>query len=157
MRYGKNRILWFKFKESIALKDIMIILGWIFGLVIIASLCWFFTQPMRNRLLINAVNQVLERSGDYRRVSEPVPVRYTRTLGLGRWYYFSEDTRIYIFTFIGEGTFFPCAAVKTAEGKVEEFIPLNHHGERILKRISPEIVEMYSKRIYAQRIEKDRS
>ena len=150
MRYDKHRIPWLK--ESIALKDILIILGWIAGLVIISSLCWFFTQSVRNRFLINAVNQVLEQSGDYRRVLEPVSRGSSRSHGLGRWYYFSDETRVYIFTFIGEGTFFPCAAVKTEEGRIEEFIPLSRHGQRMFARISVEIFNIYSKRINAQRI-----
>ena len=154
MKYGKHRIPWLK--ESTVLKDILkdttIILGWIIGLVVVASLCWFFTQPARNRFLINAVNHVLEQSGDYRRVSEPISRGSSRAHGLGRWYYFSGETRVYIFTFIVEGAFFPCAAVKTAEGRIEEFIPLSRHGERMFARISAEMLN-----IYAQRIEKGNS
>ena len=150
MRYGKHRIPWLK--ESFALKEIMIILGWIIGLVIIAGLFWFFTQPVRSRFLINAVNQVLEQSGDHRRVLEPISRGSSRSHGLGRWYYFSDETRVYIFTFVGEGTFFPCAAVRTAEGRIEEFIPLSRHGQKMFVRISPEILNIYSRRINAQRI-----
>ena len=152
MKY--DRIPWLK--ERTVLKDISIVLGWALGLILLAVLCWYFTQPLRNRFLVISINQVLEQSGDNRRVSEPIPMKNPRTFGLGRWYNFSGDTRLFLFTFIGEGTFFPCAAVMTPDGRVEEFIPMNLHGERILNRISPEIKNIYAQRINSQRIEEGR-
>ena len=153
MKYTKHRIPWIK--EPTLFKDSMIILGWASGLIILAGLCWYFAQPLQNRFLINTVNQVIEQSGDHRRVSESIPRGNSRTSGLGRWYNFSDETRVLIFTFIGEGTFFPCAAVVTKDGIVNEFIPLGRHSARMFQRVSPEILNIYSQRIYAQRIEQD--
>jgi len=149
-------------------KDVLMLVGWIAGLILIAALCWFLTQPVRSRFLRSAVNQVLEDSGDSRRLGEPDSPGMCGSIGMGTWYTmtelstkpdgntgrgeFSEGTKAYIFTFIGEGTFFPCAAVVTPGGKVQEFIPLNSHGVKMLKLISPGIL-----RIYAQRIEGDKS
>ena len=130
----------------------MIILGWAAGLIILAGLCWYFAQPVKNRYLVNSVNQILEQSGDRRRVSESIPGENSRTSGLGRWYNFSDGTKVFIFTFIGEGTFFPCAAVMMADGRVEEFIPLGRHSARMLQRVSPEILNIYAQRIHSQRI-----
>ena len=137
-------------------RDTMIFVGWIAGLIFIASLCWFLTQSARNRFLLTAVNRVLEQSGDSRRLAEPVPYGSLKagSSGIGSWYIMKdvpEETTACIFTFIGEGAFFPCAAVVTAEGKVEEFIPLNNHGERILKRISPGFLRLYARRIEGAR------
>jgi len=72
----------------------------------------------------------------------------------GSWFTMMEGTtvrkKVIVFSFIGDGTFFPCAAVLAPDGTVEEFIPLNSHGEKVLKRITPGIL-----RIYARRIERD--
>ena len=145
MKPDTQQMYWLK--DKTVLKDALIILGWAAALIIIAGLCWYFSQPLRNRLLVNAVNQVLEQSGDSRRVLEPVSLKNTRAPGLGRWYSFTGDSRIYIFTFIGEGAFFPCAAVQANDGKVQELIALNKYGARVLNRISPEIINIYSQRI----------
>ena len=140
------------------MKDTAILLGWISALIIIASLTWYFTQPLRNSFLIRAVNKVLEQSGDYRRLIEPLSAR---SLGMGSWYTMAEDnrrrdsandpltegTRAYVFTFIGEGTFFPCIAVVTSGGNAVEFIPLNSYGRGMIKRVSPGILRIYTSRI----------
>jgi len=143
-------------KDKTIFKDAAILAGWIAGLVLIAGLLWFFTQPLRSRILMNAVNQVLEQSRDPRRLGAQVSsgaLNYGVSR-LGAWYTITEaqgrnhaGSRVFIFAFIGEGTFFPCAAVVAPDGRVREFIPLNNHGERMLRRISPEILRLYSRRI----------
>ena len=131
------------------LKDAAILAGWIAGLILIAGLLWVFTQPVRERFILNAVNQVLEQSGDSRRLETPIS---PGALGagvsrLGSWYTMTGGTKAFVFAFIVEGTFFPSAAVVTPEGSVKEFIPLNNHAERMLRRISPKVLELYSRRI----------
>ena len=149
------------------MKDASLLLGWIAGLVFIAGLCWFSTQPLRNLFLLKAVNQVLEQSGDSRRLEETVSPGQIDSFGMGFWYTMKElpvrqtvvspensvrrdiskGTRAFVFAFIGEGTFFPCAAVVSPDGEVEEFIPLNSHGEKMMKRVSPGILKLYARRI----------
>ena len=146
-------------------KDTAILMGWIAGLVLIAGISWFLTQPVRNRLLLQAVNRVLEQSGDPRRLGEPVSPRALKgnLSGMGSWYTLAQignsereglstGRMALIFTFFGEGSFFPCLVVLSPGGKAEEFIPLSSYGERMLKQLSPEIF-----RIYARRIEGSRS
>jgi hypothetical protein len=58
-----------------------------------------------------------------------------------------DESRVFVFSFIGEGTFFPCIALIDKDGKVKGFIPLNSHGQRIISRISPEILRIYARRI----------
>lgn len=153
-------------------KDAALLLGWIAGLIIIAGLVWFLTQSARNTFLLKAVNQVLEQSGDSRRLEAPLPPGAYKTFlsGMGIWYTISENAvqqaknslkpvnsnkdgfdpggrRAFVFTFIAEGTFFPCIAVVNSGGKVEEFISLNSYGEKILKRLPAEIIRMYTRRI----------
>jgi len=144
-----------KQKDMAPLRDAAILAGWVAGIVLIAGLLWFFTQPARDRFIIIAVNQALQQSGDSRRLLNPVPPG-TLNAGvsrMGSWYTMGglpdlpEGTKAFVFTFIGEGTFFPCLAVVTPEGTVAEFIPLNNHGERMLRRISPEVLRLYGRRI----------
>ena len=162
--------------DSQLVKDTAIFFGWITGILLIAGICWSVTQPVRNRFLLKAVNRVLEQSGDSRRLGELFSPGRSSPL-VGAWYTMSqvrqtnvsgnetslspyqraEDgrqmsalavrTSAFVFPFIGEGTFFPCVAVITEDGKVEEFIPLNSHGEKILSRISPGILRLYERRI----------
>ena len=156
-------------------RDLVLLLGWIFGLIFVAALCWFFTQPLRNNFLLNAVNRALEQSGDSRRLKElssatissgvPVAAETEKSgfPGFGVWYSLAEfpegasrsaetssgaeTSSALVFTFIGGGFFFPCIAVLSPEGKVEEFIALNSHGERLLSQISPGILKLYTRRI----------
>jgi len=137
-------------------KDAAIFLGWIAGLVLIAGLCWFFTQPVRNVFLQKAVNRVLEQSGDVRRLDAPLLIKSPGPFG--SWFSVfeppgrpaagsSEGTKAFVFSFIGGGFFFPCAAIVTPEGTVKEFIPLNKYGERMIKQVSPGILRIYARRI----------
>ena len=137
--------------EAAKFKDALIILAWIASILIIAAICWFSTQPLRHRLMIRAVNRVFIQSGDTRRLIEPSPRERKGSLLTGTRFTMLDETpvgkRVLVFSFIGEGTFFPCAAVMKADGKLEELIPLNSHGEKVLRRISPGILRIYTRRI----------
>jgi hypothetical protein len=140
--------------------DAIKLFGWIASIVIIAGVCWTLTQPVRSRFLMRAVNRVLEQYGDIRRLVE-LSSDGRGTSIFGSWYTmakvwqqgisgnenFSEGTKAFVFSFIAEGTLFPCAAVVTPEGKVQELIPLNIHGKKMLSRISPGILKLYIRRI----------
>jgi hypothetical protein len=141
-------------KDTTTFKDTLLILAWIASILIIAGICWYTTQPLRNRLMIRAVNKVLIQSGDSRRLIEPSSPERRGALLTGSWFTLQDETpvrkRVLVFSFIGEGTFFPCAAVMTQDGKVGELIPLNSHGEKVLKQISPGILKIYTRRIEAE-------
>jgi len=146
--------------DSVVFMDTVKLFGWLGSILLIAGACWILTQPVRDRYLMRAVNRVLEQYGDSRRLSELVSGGGGSSI-IGSWYImikgrqqgisgtdnFVEGTRAFVFTFIAEGTFFPCAAIIDPEGKVKEFIPLNIHGKKILDRISPGILKLYIKRI----------
>jgi hypothetical protein len=141
-------------------KDAAILSGWIGGIILIAFLGWFLTQPLRYRLLQRAVNRVLLQSGDIRRLGDVIPSggplktgTYFTVIDTPFWRSSpgnrnaSDATTAFVFTFIGDGFFFPCAALLSPEGKVLEFMPLSNHGERILKRLSPGVLKLYARRI----------
>jgi hypothetical protein len=133
-------------------EDTAILIAWIAGLLIFAAIFWALSQPVRNTILIRAVNRVLEEAADSRRLEEHSTYGRNVLFGMGTWFNMTslpgaEEKQVFVFSFIGEGTFFPCAAVINNDGKVEEFIPLNKHGERIINRISPGILRIYARRI----------
>ena len=138
-------------KDATTFKDALIILAWIASILIIANIFWFSTQALRYRLMVRAVNRVLIQSGDSRRLIEPSSRDRKGSLLTGSWFTMLDETpvgkKVLVFSFIAEGTFFPCAAVMTQDGKVGELIPLNSHGEKVLRRISPGILKIYAKRI----------
>jgi len=148
--------------ESVVFRDTIKLFGWIASILIIAGLCWTLTQSVRNRFLTRAVNRVLEQYGDSRRLAElSSSVGRGGTSLIGSWHTmikarqqgisnnddFLDGTTAFVFSFIAEGTIFPCVAVVDPMGKVQEFIPLNTHGKKILDRISPGTLKLYIKRI----------
>ena len=141
-------------KDAAKFRDKIIILAWIVSILLIAGICWFTTQPLRNRNMARAVNRVLIQSGDSRRLMEPSSGERQGSLLTGYWFTMMDETpvrkRVLVFSFIGEGAFFPCAAVMTQDGRVGELIPLNSHGEKVLRRISPGIMRIYTKHIEAE-------
>jgi len=146
--------------DSVIVRDAMKLFGWIGSILLIAGLCWVLTQPVRSRFLMRAVNRVLEQYGDSRRLIELSSGSRGSSI-IGSWYImartrqqgisgtdnFSEGSKAFVFSFIAEGTFFPCAAVVDPMGRVQEFIPLNIHGKKMLDRISPSILKLYIRRI----------
>jgi hypothetical protein len=101
---------------------------------------------------MRAVNQVLANGGDSRRLDAviPPPELTAEALRIGTWYnvaFSGEGSRAVVFTFLAEGRFFPCAAEVNREGRVEEIIPLNREGERILRHLSPGSLQIYIRRI----------
>lgn len=133
-----------KLKDEAILRDAALLFGWIAGLLLIAGLCWFLTQPLRGRILLRAVNRVLADTGDSRRLMETSAD--AGRAAPGSWYRVSDGTNAAIFAFIADGSFFPCAAILAPDGKVEEFIPLTNHGKKMIKRVSPGILRIYSSR-----------
>jgi len=144
-------------------RDTLILLGWIAGLILIAALCWALTQPVRSRILLNATNRVLEESGSSYRLEAPAPpdvvsVPHKGTavsLIFSAWYTVTDTgnenplrgATAIVFTLVSGGTFFPCVAVVTGEGKVREYIPLTSYGERMMKRLPAGILRIYTSRI----------
>ena len=135
------------------LKDRAILAGWIGGLLLIAGLSWFLTQAPRNHFLQRSVNRVLEQSGDSRRLGEPIPAADQNGSRMGVYFTIDGSSvldrsgKAFIFTFIAEGTFFPCIAIIGADGRVREIIAINNYGKKILERVSPQIVNLYTRRI----------
>ena len=137
------------------LKDTLILIAWIAGLLLIGALSWGLTRSIRTDFLQESINRVFIRMGDSRRLEAPIA---PGTLKIGRGYgplspqgaWFSlrgERNRILFFTLIGDGAFLPCGAIVNYQGKVIDIIPLSSRGERQLGQVSPGIIALYIKRI----------
>ena len=138
------------------LRDKAIFAGWIGGLLLLAGFCWFLSQPSRNLFLQRAVNRSLESSGDFIRLEGPLPP--ADAAKMGNYFSFTDSSRfvnsgkVFVFTFVNEGVFFPCAAILGADGRVEELIALNSQGKMILERVSQGILNLYIRRIEGNRL-----
>ena len=130
------------------LKDTIILISWIGGLILIGGLSWFLTRSLRADLLQNAVNRALAEANDSRRLEASVPPG-TSFGRMGHWYSLKEDSgrKFLIFTLMADQTVLPCAAQINSRGKVEEIIPLAVRGSILMDRISPGLVDLYKRRI----------
>jgi hypothetical protein len=131
------------------LKDTAILFGWIAALLLIGCLCWFLTMPLRNDTLRNSVNRVFIQAGDARRLDAPIaPAAIKPSLGrIGTWFTMRDGYRALVFSLIADGVFLPCAAIVNPQGKLEEIIPLSDGGAKLLARVSPGIIKLYTRRI----------
>ena len=128
-------------------KDRTILAGWILGLILVAGLTWNLTLPARSRAIQRAVNQVLEQNGDSRRLNSPLSPSDINGSRMGSYFSLNNSDTAFIFTFISDSIFFPCLAVIGDNGSVDEFISLNSQGEKILEKISPQVLALYAMRI----------
>jgi hypothetical protein len=132
------------------MRDKAILAGWIGGLVLAGVLLWFFTQPVRVRITGEAVNRILSLREDSRRLGNSVPRDQIRRnlIPLGTWYTLENSPgRALVFSLTAGGGRIACVAMVSPDGRVEELIPLNDPGERMLKRLGEGALWAYMRRI----------
>ena len=131
------------------LKDSLIFIAWVGGLLCIGGLCWFLSKPLRVEQLRQSVNRGWIETGYNYRLDAPVLPQALNSgqARLGTWYNMSGGNRALIFTLIGDGVFLPCAAIVNSGGKVIEILALGNDGEKLLGNISPGIMKLYIRRI----------
>ncbi|MDR2029586.1 MAG: hypothetical protein LBP93_08635 [Treponema sp.] len=135
---------------SSGLKDTGFLLGWILGLILIGGLLWFFTQPLRTRLVIRSVNRVLASLDEPRRLDDAISPWGLPGQGpqLGSWYILAEaDGRAVVFPMMNEGILASFIAILSPEGTVDALLPLSANAVRILERLPPGTVQTYKRRI----------
>jgi hypothetical protein len=137
---------------TVLLKDRAIFVGWIAGLVLIASLLWSLSFPFRAFCLMRSTNKVLIAMDDSRRLIAPLP-HSAVPVSLGCWYRFSDSTGstgsglFYVFALVQGGILVPCGAEISREGEVVDIIPLGNHARQIMKRTPPGLIQLYVRRI----------
>jgi hypothetical protein len=130
------------------LRDRAIFMGWIAGLVLVASLLWSFSFSFRAACLMRVTNKALITMGDKRRLSAPLPNSYAGPVPMGCWYSLSESGSIFfVFTVMREGILVPCGAEISEDKKVIEIIPLGSHARQVIDRMPRTLIQVYIHRI----------
>jgi len=135
-------------KLSPVVKDRLILLAWIAGLLTAASLAWSLSFPYRADSLMLSVNKALEAAGDTRIISSHLPGRSARPAPMGFWYrLYESDSRFFVFVIMNEGIFVPCGAEIDKDGKAVDIVPLGSHARQIIGRIPRGVIQVYIRRI----------
>jgi hypothetical protein len=130
------------------LKDRLILLGWIAGLLLAASLAWSLSFPYRSALLMRSVNKTLEAAEDKRIIFNPLPRRFTNPALMGFWYrVYESDSLFFVFVIMNEGILVPCGVEINGEGKAVDLVPLGSHARQIIGRIPQGVIQVYLRRI----------
>jgi hypothetical protein len=136
------------------LKDRAILVAWIAGLILFASLLWFLSFPFRSACLMNSTNKILasmdavDSVAPHQLLSAPLLRPYAGQTPMGCWYRISDsDSLFYVFVLMHGGILVPCGAELSEGGKVTEIIPLGNHARQVMGRISPDLVQVYVNRI----------
>ena len=138
-------------------KDRLIFLGWVAGLLLAASLLWSLSFPYRAASLMRSANKALEAAGDQRRIASHLPRRFARPALMGHWFRLEEsDSLFFIFVIMHEGILVPCGAEISEDGKALGIVPLGGHARQLIGRIPQGVIQVYIRRIesvvYAQRM-----
>jgi len=129
-------------------KDRLILLGWIAGLLLAASLAWSLSFPYRSAFLVRSVNKSLEAMGDTRIISTPLPRRGTRPALMGFWYrLYESESLFFVFVIMNEGILVPCGVEINEDGKAAGIVPLGSHARQVIGRIPQGVIQVYIRRI----------
>lgn len=136
--------------DTYDLKDKAVLLGWIAGLLLLISLLWIFAAPLQTYYLLRTVNSLFIGNNDSRRVSAHIPQKQGKAGLLGYWFsmYNSED-KMLVFMVFQDGIMIPLGAIVSANGRVEEIIPLSAHAVQAFDALPQSILQMYTVRIEA--------
>jgi hypothetical protein len=135
-------------KLSPAVKDRLILLGWIAGLLLSVSLIWSLSFPYRSACLMRAVSWALESAGDARLIISPLPNQFARPAPMGFWYrLYESDSLFFVFVIMNEGILVPCGVEINKYGKAADIVPLGSHARQVLGRIPQGVIQVYLHRI----------
>jgi hypothetical protein len=129
-------------------KDRLILLGWIAGLLLAASLVWSLTFPYRAASLMRTVNKVLDAAGDARITLAPLPGRFAKPSPMGVWYSIhGTDSLFFVFAVMNEGILVPCGVEINKDGKAADIVPLGNYARQVIGRIPRGVIQVYLRRI----------
>jgi hypothetical protein len=125
---------------------------WMAALVLAGALLWGLTGSLRNNIMANTINKVLDETGEERRVVAAISTWHIpgNVTQLGTWYTMTSQENAVLFSFIVDGIFSPCLAIISNDGKLASLIPLTLNADRAVLRMNPGYL-----RIWIDRIEKN--
>ena len=130
------------------IRDRAVSIGWIAGLLIIICVLWIVVRPAQARNILRTVNRVFIAANDSRRVNVYVPKPSVKHGPLGYQYSLMGSTdQFFVFGAMKDGILVPCGAVISADGKVNEIIPLSAHARQVLENMPDGTMRMYISRI----------
>jgi hypothetical protein len=130
------------------LKNRAILLGWIMGLLLLISLLIIFTVPVQTYYLLRNINNVFISSNDARRLAAHIQQKPGKAEPFGYWFsMLNSENRMFVFSFFKDGILIPLGAVVSADGAVEEVIPLSAHAVQTFEALPESLVQMYVRRI----------
>ena len=131
-----------------SLKDRAILLGWIVGLILAASLLWSLSYNFRAVCLMRSANRSLVDMEFEGRLASPVRRLYNGQFPLGCWYTVdSSDSFFFVFTVFRDGILVPCGAEVSRDGEVKEIFPMGNHARQVMGHIPPALMHIYARRI----------
>jgi len=137
-------------KNYFDFKDKSILIGWIAGLLFLVALLWILTQGAQAHNLLRTVNSIFISSGDSRRIVSHVRHVNGKAGLLGYWYNMNNSTdKMFIFAVFQDGILVPLGAIVSANGKVDEIIPLSSHAVQTFDNMPRSILQLYVTRIEA--------
>jgi len=130
------------------MRDKAVLFGWIAGLLLLLSLIWIITQPLQTYYLLRTVNSVFINNNDSRRLSSHIRHKNTNAGLLGYWFSMrNSDNQMFVFTVFQNGILVPLGAIVSANGTIEEVIPLSAHAVQAFDALPESILQMYVSRI----------
>ncbi|GHV15951.1 hypothetical protein FACS189493_0790 [Spirochaetia bacterium] len=123
---------------------------WVGGLFLIAGLFWHLTQPARNQVMVQSVNEVLALSGANFRLDSAYPSwgQNGRVMQTGTWFSISNsEARAVVFPVMSSGILTVVLAVINREGVIETLIPISGGAVKAGERLPPETFALYASRI----------
>ena len=135
-------------KNHFDIKDRSIFIGWLAGLLFLIALIWILTQGAQAHNLLRTVNNVFIASGDSRRLISHVSQIDGKAGLLGYWYNMINSTdKMFVFAVFQDGIHVPLGAIVSANGRVNEIIPLSAHAVQTFDKMPQSILQLYVTRI----------
>jgi hypothetical protein len=130
------------------LKDRSLFIGWIAGLVILGVLVWTLSRSFLTNDLMRSVNRSMEADGNAMRVSVTKSLPPFKHAPLGIWYSIrGSNDLLFVFTVFQNGVLSVYGARLTPEYRISEIIPVSAHSRQTFTRLSPGIIEIFTRRI----------
>jgi len=130
------------------MKDKLILLGWIVGLLSLISVLLILTQSALAFNLLRTANNIFISNDDPRRASSYLHTKTGKAEIFGYWYLMYNSTdRMFVFTVFHDGILVPLCAIVASDFTVSEVLPLSAHATQIFDAIPKSVLQMYVNKI----------